>query len=131
MIREKEVEHHLIAAVRKRGGLCLKFVSPGWAGAPDRIVLFPGGRVIFVEVKRPGERARALQMRRKAQLERRGFDSVVVDSKEAVDDLLLSFDRNPLRKEGYKLCKESANPLRKEDGGDPGGEGDNGEVPPC
>ena len=119
MIREKEVEQRLIAAVRKSGGLCLKFVSPGWSGAPDRICLFPGGRVIFVEVKRPGERARALQMRRKEQLERRGFDSVVVDSKEAVEDLMRS------------VGVWGGDPLRKEDGGDPSCGGDNEETSSC
>ena len=87
--------------------------------------------MIFVEVKRPGNKPRALQRRRMNQLERRGFDSVVVDSKEAVADLLLSFDRNPLRKEDYKFCEERGNPLRKEDGGDPGGDGDNEETPSC
>ena len=34
---ERDVERTLIRAVRKGGGLCLKFVSPGWAGAPDRL----------------------------------------------------------------------------------------------
>jgi len=119
MIREKEVEQRLIAAVRKSGGLCLKFVSPGWSGAPDRICLFPGGRVLFVEVKRPGNKPRALQMRRKEQLERRGFDSVVVDSKEAVDDLMRS------------VGVWGGDPLRKEDRADPSCGGDNEETPSC
>lgn len=43
------------------GGLCLKFVSPGKRGVPDRIVLFPGGVVAFVEFKRPGGRFSELQ----------------------------------------------------------------------
>ena len=116
---EKEVEQHLIAAVRKSGGLCLKFVSPGWAGAPDRICLFPGGRVIFVEVKRPNNKPRALQMRRKEQLERKGFRTEVVDSYEAVDDLMRS------------VGVWGRDPLRKEDRADPGGGGDNEETPSC
>jgi hypothetical protein len=50
---EKDIEKKLVDVVRKRGGLCLKWVCPGWAGVPDRIVLLPGGRIVFVELKRP------------------------------------------------------------------------------
>ena len=50
---EKEIEAKLVKIVKNRGGLCLKWVCPGWAGVPDRIVLLPGGKVIFVELKRP------------------------------------------------------------------------------
>lgn len=50
---EKDIEKKLTSVVRRRGGLCLKWVCPGWAGVPDRIVLLPGGRIIFVELKRP------------------------------------------------------------------------------
>ena len=50
---EKDIERSLGRMVGKHGGLCLKWVCPGWAGVPDRIILLPGGRVIFVELKRP------------------------------------------------------------------------------
>lgn len=50
---EKEIEAKLVTLVKNRGGLCLKWTCPGWAGVPDRLVLLPGGRVIFVETKRP------------------------------------------------------------------------------
>lgn len=50
---EKDIERKLVSLVRARGGLCLKWVCPGWAGVPDRIILLPGGRVIFAETKRP------------------------------------------------------------------------------
>lgn len=50
---EKEIEQKLVNIVKKYGGLCLKWVCPGWAGVPDRIILLPGGKVIFVELKRP------------------------------------------------------------------------------
>lgn len=50
---EKDIEKALGRMVGRFDGLCLKWVCPGWAGVPDRIVLLPGGRVIFVELKRP------------------------------------------------------------------------------
>lgn len=50
---EKEIEAKLRKMVTKHGGHCLKWVCPGWSGVPDRIVLLPGGRVYFVELKRP------------------------------------------------------------------------------
>lgn len=50
---EREIEKKFRALVESCGGYCLKFVSPMHAGVPDRIVLLPGGRVIFVELKKP------------------------------------------------------------------------------
>lgn len=50
---EKEIEAKLRDMVESHGGLCLKWVCPGWAGVPDRIILLPGGWVIFAETKRP------------------------------------------------------------------------------
>ena len=54
-MREKSIEQELVRAVRTAGGLCAKWVSPGLDGVPDRIVLMPGGRLAFVEVKAPGK----------------------------------------------------------------------------
>lgn len=50
---EKDIEKKLVDIVRGHGGLCLKWVCPGWAGVPDRIILLPGGKIVFVELKRP------------------------------------------------------------------------------
>ena len=82
MVRERDVERALIRQVRKAGGLCLKFVSPGWDGAPDRVCLWPGGRIMFVELKAPGKKPRPLQIRRIEQLRELGFEVLVVDSLE-------------------------------------------------
>ena len=54
-MREKTIEQKLVRMVLHRGGICPKFISPGYDGVPDRIVLFPGGRIAFVEVKAPGK----------------------------------------------------------------------------
>ena len=50
---EKDIERKLRKMVESHGGLCLKWVCPGWSGVPDRIIILPCGRVIFVETKRP------------------------------------------------------------------------------
>ena len=60
-MREKTVEQKLVKAVRAAGGICPKWTAPGFDGLPDRIVLLPGGRMGFVEVKAPGKKARPLQ----------------------------------------------------------------------
>lgn len=59
---EKDIERRLVRKVESRGGMCLKWVCPGWSGVPDRIVLLPRGRVVFIELKRPkGGRLSAMQ----------------------------------------------------------------------
>ncbi len=87
MKREKDIERRLVAEVKKTGGLCLKFISPGWSGAPDRICLWPDGEVVFVELKRPGGKVRPLQERRAEQLKALGFEVLVVDSTEKIKEL--------------------------------------------
>ena len=85
---EKYIEKKLVAAVKKMGGIAPKFVSPGLNGVPDRIVLLPMGRIAFVELKAPGKMMRALQVRRKRQLEELGFLVYCVDSVEKIDEVL-------------------------------------------
>jgi hypothetical protein len=60
---EKDIEKKLHDMVEDRhGGRCLKWVCPGWTGVPDRILLLPGGLIMFVETKRPkGGRYSAMQ----------------------------------------------------------------------
>jgi len=85
---EKYIEQILSKEVKKMGGLALKFISPGVSGVPDRIVLLPGGKIAFVELKAPGKKMRPLQIKRKRQLELLGFLVYCIDSKEAVEDFI-------------------------------------------
>ncbi len=87
-MREKLIERNLVQAVCRMGGLAPKFNSPGWAGAPDRLVLLPGGRLAFVEVKAPGKALRLLQVKRKGQLEALGFRVYVIDRLEQIGGVL-------------------------------------------
>ncbi len=87
-MREKAIEQKLVRMVIHRGGICPKFVSPGYDGMPDRIVLFPGGRIAFVEVKAPGEKPRPLQLSRHRLLRRLGFRVYVLDAAEQIGGIL-------------------------------------------
>lgn len=88
MMREREIEQKLIDAVKAQGGVCWKFVSPGTAGVPDRIILMPMGRIAFVEVKAPGERPRKLQLARHRLLRRLGFKTFVLDNPEQIGGIV-------------------------------------------
>jgi hypothetical protein len=87
-IREKVIEQKLAAAVKKAGGMALKFVSPGFDGMPDRLVLLPGGRIAFVEVKAPEKKSRPLQMARHRMLRELGFRVYVIDSADQIGGML-------------------------------------------
>ncbi len=87
-MREKIIERHLVVEAKKTGGLALKFVSPGFDGIPDRLVLLPKGRIAFVELKRPGEKLRPLQVKRKIQLESLGFLVYCIDGIEQIGGVL-------------------------------------------
>ena len=87
-LMEKDIERKLVDAVKRRGGLAPKFVSPGLNGVPDRIVLLKNGRMAFVELKAPGQKMRKLQVRRKDQLERLGFRVYCVDNVEQIEIVL-------------------------------------------
>lgn len=87
-MREKIIEQKLVTAVKKHGGICPKFVSPGFDGMPDRLVLLPHGRFAFVEVKAPGEKPRPLQLARHRLLSRLGFRVYVLDSEEQIGGII-------------------------------------------
>ena len=87
-MREKVVEQKLFQAVRRRGGIALKFVSPAFDGMPDRLVLMPGGHIAFVEVKATGKKPRPLQVSRHGLLRRLGFKVYVLDSPDGIAGIL-------------------------------------------
>ena len=87
-MREKQTEQKLVSSVKKLGGVCPKFTSPGFDGMPDRIVLLPGGRIAFVEVKAMGCKPRPLQLARHGMLRRLGFQVYVLDDAEQIGGIL-------------------------------------------
>lgn len=87
-MRESTIERRLVTEAVKRGGGAPKFVSPGLDGVPDRLLLLPGGKLAFVEVKAPGKKPRPLQRRRIEQLTALGFRVYVLDSKEQIGEIM-------------------------------------------
>ena len=85
---EKALECKLVNAVKAMGGQAPKFTSPGTNGMPDRLLLFPGGRLAFAEIKRPGEKPTAVQQARHGMLRKLGFIVYVVDSMERISEVI-------------------------------------------
>jgi hypothetical protein len=87
-MREKTVEKKLVQAVKARGGICPKWVSPGFDGVPDRLVFLPERHFGMVEVKAPGEKPRTLQVSRHRLFGRLGFRVYVLDDMEEIEKIL-------------------------------------------
>lgn len=92
-MREKFIEQKLVSEVKKRGGICPKWVAQGFDGMPDRLVFLPGRHFGLVEVKAPGEKPRPLQLSRHRLLGRLGFQVYVLDSIEQIGGILDEIQR--------------------------------------
>lgn len=87
-MRERDIEEYLRKQVKKAGGKAYKFESPGNDGVPDRLVLFPGRKIFFVELKAPGKKPRPLQVKQMRDIASYGQDVRVIDSKDEVDKFI-------------------------------------------
>ncbi len=87
-MREKVIEAYLRDEVKKMGGRAYKFVSPGNDGVPDRLVLLPDKKIVFVETKAPGKTSTTLQKKQQEFIKSLGFSVVEEDSKDGVDAIL-------------------------------------------
>ncbi|WP_405327311.1 VRR-NUC domain-containing protein [Ruminobacter sp.] len=87
-MKETEIEKKLVLKVKAKGGIAPKFVSPSYAGMPDRIVLLPGGVFAFAELKAPGMKPRPLQVSRHRLLRSLGFKVYVIDGTEQIEEVL-------------------------------------------
>jgi hypothetical protein len=77
-MRESSIESDLRIGVEAKGGECLKWTSPGRRGCPDRIVLMPGAKMVFVELKAPDGVLKSWQMRYHTMLRALGFRVVTL-----------------------------------------------------
>ena len=87
-MNEKFIEQKLATAVKTKGGIAPKFVSPSFAGMPDRLILMPHGVCAFAELKAPGMHPRALQVARHRMLRELGFRVYVIDGIEQIGGIL-------------------------------------------
>ena len=76
---EKSVEKFIRDGVKRLGGVAYKFTSPGNVGVPDRLILFPCGRIVFVEVKAEGGKVSVMQERQIRRIRSLGFPVAVVE----------------------------------------------------
>lgn len=87
-MNEKLIERKLCEGVKKIGGLALKLWSPTFTGLPDRLILLPGGKVCFAELKSTGKPLRARQKIVIPALQKMGFTVFVIDNQQELDNCL-------------------------------------------
>lgn len=87
-MKESTIEARLVREVKKRGGLCYKFTSPGNPGVPDRIVILPGGTTVYVELKTEIGRLAKIQKWQIEELRKRGADVRVLKGMDQVMNFL-------------------------------------------
>lgn len=85
---ESQLEARLVQGVKTLGGIAYKFVSPGNRGVPDRLVVLPGGRLLFAELKADGGRLSRLQAYQLESLRRLGAEVWTVRGENGVQEFL-------------------------------------------
>ncbi len=87
-MKENELERKFVAEIKKNKGFALKFISPGYDGMPDRLVLLPNGVIAFVELKATGCKPRPLQLSRHGMLRSLGFKVFVLDDVGCIQKII-------------------------------------------
>lgn len=87
-VSEKAIERHLVEQAKQNGLLCLKYSNPNMVGYPDRLLVLPGGDVVWVELKSKGRKPTKIQQIRIAELIGMGHLVKVIDNKADIDELI-------------------------------------------
>lgn len=103
-MRESDIEAKLVEKINRQGGLCLKMNSTSMKGLPDRMILLPDGRTIFVELKAHGKKPTELQRHVHRKLMAMNFPVYVIDSMAEVD-AICNLSRTNIKKGEKKNAK--------------------------
>lgn len=87
-VSEKAIERYLVEQAKQNGLLCLKYSNPNMVGYPDRLLVLPGGGVVWVELKSKGRKPTKIQQIRIAELIGIGHLVKVIDNKADIDELI-------------------------------------------
>lgn len=111
-VSEKSIEKYLVEQAEANGLLCLKYSNPNMVGYPDRLLVLPGGSVVWVELKSKGRKPTKIQQMRIAGLRNRGHYVWVIDNRKSIDNLMEKYRewietyKEHLTKRGiYELAK--------------------------
>jgi hypothetical protein len=88
MTKESDIEKYLVKRVKDVGGQIRKAQWVGHVGAPDRRVMLPNRTPIWIELKAPGKKPEPHQVREHNRMRKLGELVEVIDSYEAVDNLI-------------------------------------------
>lgn len=95
-VSEKAIERYLSKLTQEAGGLSLKYSNATQTGYPDRILMFPNGHQIWVEVKGRGEVPTLKQIQRIKELRRVGQIATVCDSRQTAERIVKLMSLTPL-----------------------------------
>ena len=98
---ESQLERKLFERVKKMGGMCLKFVSPGRAGVPDRIILMPCGKIYFVEMKSASGEVNPIQKYVFEKFKNLGFEVKILNSDEKIKNFLQEIYNDQLQRKFF------------------------------
>lgn len=87
-VSEKAIERYLVELAKQNGLLCLKYSNPNMVGYPDRLLVLPGGGVVWVELKSKGRKPTKIQQIRMSELTGMGHLVKVIDNKADIDELI-------------------------------------------
>ena len=85
---EKVIERKLVELVKINNGMCIKLLCDQLIGLPDRLCLFPGHKIVFVELKTTGRKPKRIQTFMHNKLRALGFRVEVIDTIEGVKNLI-------------------------------------------
>lgn len=90
-VSEKSIERYLVEQAKQNGLPCLKYSNPNMVGYPDRLLVLPGGSVVWVELKSKGRKPTKIQQMRIAGLRNRGHYVWVIDNRKSIDELFAKY----------------------------------------